>query len=102
MNPNNPGLKESDAYPAEPDSEYGWEKLFSERLFFSYYRNYGSLFGLLGIIISLVLKEPGLVEKKKHQQQFVERSLNFRGKVDPSRCGETVYKLVHSCSLMNA
>jgi GDP-D-mannose 3',5'-epimerase len=41
MNPNNPGLKESDAYPAEPDSEYGWEKLFSERLFFSYYRNYG-------------------------------------------------------------
>ena len=41
MDPNNPGLKESDAYPAEPDSEYGWEKLFSERLFFSYYRNYG-------------------------------------------------------------
>ena len=41
MDPNNPGLKESDAYPAEPDSEYGWEKLFSERLFFSYSRNYG-------------------------------------------------------------
>jgi len=41
METNNPGLKESDAYPAEPDSEYGWEKLFSERLFFSYYRNYG-------------------------------------------------------------
>ena len=41
MDPNNPGLKEDDAYPAEPDSEYGWEKLFSERLFFSYYRNYG-------------------------------------------------------------
>jgi len=41
MDPNNPGLKESDAYPAEPDSEYGWEKLFSERLFFSYHRNYG-------------------------------------------------------------
>jgi nucleoside-diphosphate-sugar epimerase len=41
MDTNNPGLKENDAYPAEPDSEYGWEKLFSERLFFSYYRNYG-------------------------------------------------------------
>jgi len=41
MDPNNPGLKESDAYPAEPDSEYGWEKLFSERLFFAYHRNYG-------------------------------------------------------------
>ncbi len=31
--PDNPGLKESDAYPANPDSEYGWEKLFSERLY---------------------------------------------------------------------
>ncbi len=41
LDPNNPGLKEDDAYPANPDSEYGWEKLFSERLFFAYYRNYG-------------------------------------------------------------
>lgn len=39
--PENPGLKEDDAYPAGPDSEYGWEKLFSERLFFAYHRNYG-------------------------------------------------------------
>ena len=38
---NNPGLKEDDAYPAQPDSEYGWEKLFSERLYFAYNRNYG-------------------------------------------------------------
>jgi nucleoside-diphosphate-sugar epimerase len=37
----NPGLKETDAYPADPDSEYGWEKLFSERLYLSYWRNYG-------------------------------------------------------------
>ena len=37
----NPGLKENDAYPAAPDSEYGWEKLFSERLYFSYNRNHG-------------------------------------------------------------
>lgn len=37
----NPGLKETDAYPANPDSEYGWEKLFSERMFMSYARNYG-------------------------------------------------------------
>jgi nucleoside-diphosphate-sugar epimerase len=36
-----PGLKETDAYPAGPDSEYGWEKLFSERLYLSYARNYG-------------------------------------------------------------
>ncbi len=39
--PNNPGLKEEFAYPAQPDSEYGWEKLFSERLYLSYRRNYG-------------------------------------------------------------
>jgi nucleoside-diphosphate-sugar epimerase len=38
---NNPGLKESDAYPAGPDSEYGWEKLFSERMYLSYARNFG-------------------------------------------------------------
>ena len=38
--PDNKGLKESDAYPANPDSEYGWEKLFSERLYISYLRNY--------------------------------------------------------------
>ena len=36
---NNPGLKESDAYPADPDSEYGWEKLFSERMFLAFNRN---------------------------------------------------------------
>jgi len=39
--PNNPNLKEDSAYPASPDSEYGWEKLFSERLYFSYHRNHG-------------------------------------------------------------
>jgi GDP-D-mannose 3',5'-epimerase len=37
---NSPGLKESDAYPGNPDSEYGWEKLFSERLYLAYARNY--------------------------------------------------------------
>lgn len=41
MNPDNPGLREDDAYPAAPDSEYGWEKLFSERLYAAYNRNYG-------------------------------------------------------------
>jgi GDP-D-mannose 3', 5'-epimerase len=38
---NNPICSEDSAYPAEPDSEYGWEKLFSERLYLSYHRNYG-------------------------------------------------------------
>jgi len=38
--PNNPLCAENTAYPAQPDSEYGWEKLFSERLYLSYNRNY--------------------------------------------------------------
>jgi nucleoside-diphosphate-sugar epimerase len=55
--PDNPLLSEESAYPAEPDSEYGWEKLFSERLYMSFARNYGirariarfhNIFGPLG------------------------------------------------------
>ncbi|WP_153796927.1 NAD-dependent epimerase/dehydratase family protein [Foetidibacter luteolus] len=55
--PDNPKCSEESAYPAAPDSEYGWEKLFSERLFFAYHRNYGlnvrvarfhNIFGPLG------------------------------------------------------
>lgn len=55
--PTNPLLSEESAYPAQPDSEYGWEKLFSERLFMAFARNYGitariarfhNIFGPLG------------------------------------------------------
>ncbi|MCB0548847.1 MAG: GDP-mannose 4,6-dehydratase, partial [Phaeodactylibacter sp.] len=55
--PDNPKCSEDSAYPAAPDSEYGWEKLFSERLYLSYMRNYGmevrvarfhNIFGPLG------------------------------------------------------
>jgi len=38
--PDNPKCSEDSAYPAAPDSEYGWEKLFSERLYLAYHRNY--------------------------------------------------------------
>jgi GDP-D-mannose 3', 5'-epimerase len=41
LDPDNPKCSEDSAYPAEPDSEYGWEKLFSERLYLAYHRNYG-------------------------------------------------------------
>lgn len=40
-NPDNPKCSEESAYPAAPDSEYGWEKLFSERLYLSYHKNFG-------------------------------------------------------------
>lgn len=57
IDPNNPNCEESSAYPANPDSEYGWEKLFSERLYLAYKRNYNlnvrigrfhNIFGPLG------------------------------------------------------
>ena len=41
LDPNNPDCREESAYPADPDSEYGWEKLFSERLYLAYNRNHG-------------------------------------------------------------
>ena len=40
LDPDNPDCRESSAYPADPDSEYGWEKLFSERLYLAYNRNH--------------------------------------------------------------
>lgn len=41
LDPNNPNCAEGTMYPAQPDSEYGWEKIFSERLYLSHQRNYG-------------------------------------------------------------
>jgi len=40
LDPDNPKCDEASAYPAQPDSEYGWEKLFSERLYLAYHRNH--------------------------------------------------------------
>lgn len=57
MDPDNPSTAEDTAYPANPDSEYGWEKLFSERLYLAYQKNFGmdvriarfhNIFGPLG------------------------------------------------------
>lgn len=41
MDPDNPRTAEESAYPADPDSDYGWEKLFSEHLYLAFHRNYG-------------------------------------------------------------
>lgn len=71
--PNNPNCVESSAYPANPDSEYGWEKLFSERLFLSFNRNYGmqnriarfhNIFGPLGAWTGGKEKAPAAVCRK--------------------------------------
>ena len=74
----NPGLKESDAYPAGPDSEYGWEKLFGERLFMAYSRNhefpvriarFHNIFGPKGTWKGGREKSPAAISRKVAQAQ---------------------------------
>lgn len=73
LDPLNPKCSESSAYPAAPDSEYGWEKLFSERLFLSFSRNYGlnvriarfhNIFGPEGTYIGGKEKAPAAICRK--------------------------------------
>ena len=71
--PNNPNCEESSAYPAAPDSEYGWEKLFSERLYKSFERNYSltvriarfhNIFGPQGTWVGGKEKAPAAICRK--------------------------------------
>jgi nucleoside-diphosphate-sugar epimerase len=73
LDPNNPNCEESSAYPANPDSEYGWEKLFSERLYLAYNRNYGidvriarfhNIFGPFGVFRDGKEKVPAALSRK--------------------------------------
>lgn len=73
LDPNNPKCSEDSAYPAAPDSEYGWEKLFSERLYLSYQRNYGlnvriarfhNIFGPMGTWTGGKEKAPAAICRK--------------------------------------
>ena len=73
LDPDNPNCEESSAYPANPDSEYGWEKLFSERLYLAYARNYGfqsriaryhNIFGPLGTWVGGREKAPAALCRK--------------------------------------
>ena len=68
LDPDNPDCCEESAY-SRTDSEYGWEKLFSERLYFAYNRNHGIPVRVAGIITSLVQKEPGQVEERKRPKR---------------------------------
>ncbi len=71
--PDNPNCAEASAYPAAPDSEYGWEKLFSERLYLAYQRNHGiearvaryhNVFGPLGTWTGGKEKAPAAICRK--------------------------------------
>jgi len=76
--PDNPKCSEDSAYPAAPDSEYGWEKLFSERLYLSYNRNYGlnvriarfhNIFGPEGTYVGGKEKAPAAICRKVAEAQ---------------------------------
>ena len=73
LDPNNPNCEESSAYPANPDSEYGWEKLFSERMFLAFHRNYNldiriarfhNIFGPYGVYVGGKEKAPAAICRK--------------------------------------
>jgi len=112
MNSDNPGLKEGDAYPAGPDSEYGWEKLFSERLYFAYNRNYGipvrvaryhNIFGPEGTWRGGKEKSPAAICRKVAELPLDGGEIEIWGDGEQTRsflyideCVEATYRLVQS------
>ena len=84
----NPGLKESDAYPAAPDSEYGWEKLFSERLYLTFCKNFGldvkiarfhNIYGPLGTWDGGKEKAPAAICRKVAQAELTDNVIEVWG-----------------------
>jgi GDP-D-mannose 3',5'-epimerase len=111
LDANNPNCEESSAYPANPDSEYGWEKLFSERLFLAYNRNYNldvriarfhNIFGPQGTWNGGKEKAPAAMCRKVAEQQdggSIEiwgDGLQTRSFLYVSECIEAVLRLMNS------
>jgi len=111
LDPNNPNCEESSAYPANPDSEYGWEKLFSERLFMAYNRNHNlnvriarfhNIFGPQGTWIGGKEKAPAAMCRKVAEQPnggLIEvwgDGLQTRSFLYVSECVEAVRRLMDS------
>jgi GDP-D-mannose 3', 5'-epimerase len=94
--PSAPITREDSAYPANPDSEYGWEKLFSERVYLVYNRNHGmecrvardhNIFGPQGAWVGGREKAPAALAKWPR-----------RRRAEQSRFGETAYKHARFCT----
>ena len=112
MDVENPGLEENDAYPAGPDSEYGWEKLFSERLYFAYNRNYNipvrvaryhNIFGPEGTWMGGKEKSPAAICRKVAELPLEGGEVEIWGDGEQTRsflyideCIEATYRLVQS------
>ena len=111
LDPDNPNCSEHSAYPANPDSEYGWEKLFSERMFLSFMRNkdlevhiarYHNIFGQLGTWTGGREKAPAAFCRKVAEAQpgsSVEiwgPGNQTRSFLHVSECVEATYRLMQS------
>jgi nucleoside-diphosphate-sugar epimerase len=110
LDPDNPNCSEDSAYPAAPDSEYGWEKLFSERLYLSYYRNYKlevriarfhNIFGPCGTWKDGKEKAPAAICRKVAESENGEIEIWGDGKQTRSflfvdECIEAVRRLMNS------
>jgi len=112
LDPNNPDCSEESAYPAAPDSEYGWEKLFSERLYLAYNRNYGipvrvaryhNIFGVEGTWDGGREKAPAAICRKVAQLPEVGGSIEVWGDGEQTRsflyvdeCVEATRRLMDS------
>ena len=111
LDPDNPNCLESSAYPADPDSEYGWEKLFSERLFFAFNRNYNldvrvarfhNIFGPQGTWTGGKEKAPAAMIRKVAEcsnEGSIEvwgDGLQTRSFLHVSECVEAVLRLMDS------
>jgi GDP-D-mannose 3',5'-epimerase len=111
LDPSNPNCEESSAYPANPDSEYGWEKLFSERLFLAFKRNYNlsvriarfhNIFGPNGTWIGGKEKAPAAMCRKVAETsnggeiEVWGDGLQTRSFLYISECIEAILKLMDS------
>ena len=111
LDPDNPNCEESSAYPANPDSEYGWEKLFSERLFLSFMRNKGievriarfhNIFGELGSWTGGREKAPAAFCRKVAEApeggsvEIWGPGTQTRSFLHVTECCEAVYRLMQS------
>ena len=112
LDPDNPDCREESAYPANPDSEYGWEKLFSERLYFAYNRNYGipvrvaryhNIFGPEGTWDGGREKAPAAICRKVARLPNEGGTIDVWGDGEQTRsfllvdeCVEATYRLVQS------
>ena len=111
LDPDNPNCVEDSAYPANPDSEYGWEKLFSERLFLAFARNknlivrvarFHNIFGECGTWTGGREKAPAAFCRKVAEAKEGESveiwgpGTQTRSFLHVSECCEAVYRFMHS------